>query len=380
MPRPSASHVHPTVDRLAGYAWRAIVITAAGVGVLWVLGKIWVVVVALVLAAFLSRVLIAPTTWLRRHRWRPALAATAVLVGFLLALAGVFGLIGFAVGQESTDLVTSMEHAVDDIEDWLVTDAPGDLSRRDITDARDRITDAITDWFASSGGALVSGAMVALQATAGVVLGLIITFFILKDGERFTGWTLSFVPAERRGHARRLAARAWGTLGGYLRGAALLGALEGVVIGLTVALVGAQLAVPVAVITFLLAFIPFAGAIIAGLVAVLVTLSTAGIVPAVIVLVVVVLVQQLDGDLLAPLIYGKELDLHPVVILVTMTAGAALFGIAGAFLAVPLTAIAINVVAEHRSPEFGPPEPTVGGVATVAGPEPGHTSTGHPPD
>ena len=160
---------------------------------------------------------------------------------------------------------------------------------------------------------------------------------------------LTFVPEERRPLARRLAARAWRTLGGYLRGSATLGVIEGIIIGTTVWIVGGALAVPVAVITFFAAFLPFAGAVLAGAVAVLVTLVTAGVTPAIIVLVVAVLVQQFDNDLLAPVVFGKNLELHPLVVLAVIVAGSTLFGAFGAVLAVPVTAVGLNVMAEWRA-------------------------------
>lgn len=348
MRRADATQVHPVVERLAAYSWRILVIVAVGVAVLWLIGELWVVFLPLVLAAFLSRVLIGPVMWLRGHGWRPALAAAAVLVGFLIILSGIIGGVGVAIGHQSDRLGPTVSKSIDDIEDWLVTDAPGDLTRTEVADARKDAGKAIENWLRTSGGALVSGVVVAFEVLVGLFLGLIITFFALKDGDRLVAWIASWLPAERRDHAGRLGQRAWVTLGGYLRGSAILGILEGIIIGTTVALVGGQLAVAVAVITFLSAFIPFAGAIIAGAVAVLVTLSTAGIGGATIVLVVAIIVQQFDSDLLAPLVFGRSLDLHPVVVLLAITGGGAMFGLAGAFLAVPVTAIIINVIAEHR--------------------------------
>ena len=158
------------------------------------------------------------------------------------------------------------------------------------------------------------------------------------------------MPDERRPLARRLAARAWQTLGGYLRGSATLGVIEGIIIGTTVWLVGGALAVPVAVITFFAAFLPFAGAVLAGAVAVLVTLVTGR--------------GHAGGDRARrggascssstttcwrPIVFGRNLQLHPLVVLGAIVAGSTLFGAFGAVLAVPVTAVAINVVAEWRA-------------------------------
>ena len=128
----------------------------------------------------------------------------------------------------------------------------------------------------------------------------------------------------------------------------MLGAFEAVVIGLTLLLVGAGLVLPVAVLTFVAAFFPFVGAITAGLVAVSVTLVTAGPPAAGIVVIVAIAVQQLDNDLLAPVIYGKALSLHPLVVILALTSGGALAGIAGAFVAVPSVAVALRAYAAVR--------------------------------
>jgi predicted PurR-regulated permease PerM len=342
--------VHPVVERLAAYAWRLLVIAAATVAVLWLIGRLWVVFLPLVIAMFLTRALAWPTARLRQFGWRPALAALVVLIAFVTAVGGTLTLVGVAVRGQADKLGPTVSRSVDDVENWLVEDSPFDVSRADLERFRADARDAFADTVRSSSGTLLSGAIVAVEIVVSVVLGLIITFFALKDGDRFGRWATGHVPVEQRALVERLGARAWDTLGGYLQGAALLGLVESVVIGLTVAIVGGRLAGAVGLFTFAMAFIPFAGAIVAGVLAVLVTLATAGAGGALVVLIVALVVQQLDNDLLAPLIYGRSLQLHPVVILLAVAAGGALFGLPGTFLAVPVTALALNVLAEWRAP------------------------------
>ena len=119
-------------------------------------------------------------------------------------------------------------------------------------------------------------------------------------------------------------------------------------IGITLLLVGSSLVVPVMIITFLAAFVPIVGAVFAGVVATLVALATAGTIPALIVAGVAIVVQQLDNDLLAPVIYGRAIRLHPLVILLGIAAGGALFGFVGTFFAVPFLAVALNGLDELR--------------------------------
>jgi predicted PurR-regulated permease PerM len=341
--------VHPVVARGGAYAWRLIGIGIVGWAVLQLVTALWVLVLAGAVALLLGRALDPVANVLRRRGLRPALVAATTLVGFLLVMAGIGALLVPAIVDEFSDLGPTLEESIDDLEDWLVDDSPFDISRQDIREFRDTAGDRVRDALESQGGTVVSGTVVAFEVITGLVLALVTTFFVLKDGDRFGRWLLTFLPDERRPLARRLAAKSWQTLGGYLRGSATLGVIEGIIIGATVWIVGGALAVPVAVITFFAAFLPFAGAVLAGAVAVLVTLVSAGVTPAVIVLVVAVLVQQLDNDFLAPVVFGKNLELHPLVVLGAIVAGSTLFGAFGAVLAVPVVAVVINLAAEWRA-------------------------------
>jgi predicted PurR-regulated permease PerM len=348
-PRDTAVRINPTVARLGTYAWKLIGLGIVGWALLNLLTALWVLVLTIAIAVLLGRALDPVAAVLRRRGLPRALVAAVTLLGFLLAMAGIVSLLVPAIVDEFSDLGPTLEDAVDDVEDWLVNDSPFDVSRQDIDDFREEASDRITTSLESQSGTVVSGTVVAFEVVTGVVLALIATFFLLKDGDRFCRWVLGFVPEERRPLARRLGGRAWQTLGGYLRGSATLGVIEGIIIGTTVWLVGGSLAVPVAVITFFAAFLPFAGAVLAGAVAVLVTLVTSGFSAALIVLIVAVAVQQFDNDLLAPIVFGRSLSLHPLIVLGAIVAGSTLFGVFGAVLAVPVCAVVINVMAEIRA-------------------------------
>ncbi|MGH9001335.1 MAG: AI-2E family transporter, partial [Acidimicrobiia bacterium] len=191
----------------------------------------------------------------------------------------------------------------------------------------------------NSSGSLVAGAVAVFEGLAGMVLALVLTFFFVKDGRKFQHWMLDHTPPAHHELLGALAGRAWKALGAYLRGAALIGLIEGVILGVTVWAVGARLALPVAVLTFAGAFFPIVGAVAAGIVAVLVALVSGGPGAALVVAIVALVVQQFDNDLLAPLIYGRIIRLHPAVILLSLAAGGSLAGIAGAFMAVPVAAM-----------------------------------------
>lgn len=357
--------VHPLVDRMAAYSWRLLVIAAGLMAVLWLLGRLRIVLIPLVITLLLSRALSGPAAWLRRRRVPKGLAAAAAVLGFLAVLFGGGALIGAAVAEELEDLGPTVSKGVDDVERWLVEDSPFDVDRGDIEEWRSDLGTAVRSTLRSSGGAVVSQAIVVAEVLVGIVLGLIITFFALKDGDRFLAWVNTLLPPRRRELAAVMAGQAWSTLGGYLRGAALLGILEGTVIGLALTLVGAKLAVPVALLTFMSAFVPFVGAIVAGAVAVLVALGTGGVAAAVVILIVAFVVQQFDNDLLAPVIYGRALKIHPVVVLLAITAGGTLFGLAGSFLAVPFSAVVSNATSAAKA-HFAREDAGVEGIVPAA--------------
>jgi predicted PurR-regulated permease PerM len=340
--------VNPVVARLGAYSWWTIGIGIVLLAVLWVMARLWVLVLAGAIAALLSRALDPPARYLRARGVPRALVAATVLIGFIIVLAGIVALLVPSIASEFEDLGPTIEDAIDDVENWLVEDSPFDVSRQDVQDFRDEADDRVGEILESQSGTLISGTILVFEVFAGIVLAMVTTFFILKDGDRFGDWFVKRFPRHRRDLAGRLGARAWRTLGGYLRGSATLGLIEGIIIGGTVWIVGGSLALPVGVITFFAAFVPFAGALIAGVIAILVTLVTAGVGGAVVVGIVALVVQQLDNDFLAPWVFGRSLELHPLIVLVAITAGGTLFGAFGAFLAVPVSAVLINVLAEAR--------------------------------
>lgn len=348
-----AWRVHPVVERLGAYSWRLIAIGVVAWIVLRLLVDLRLVVFPVAVATMLTVVLSAPAQWLRQRGARPLVAAWTVFLAFL----GTIVLAGFlvvpTVADEFSDLGPTVEAAYDDVQDWIVDDSPFDVDRRRLEELKDQASDAIGEAARGSSAMVVRSALLLVEVVTGLILALVLTFFFVKDGERFQRWALSRLPAERHDVSRRMAARAWSTLGGYIRGSAILGLLEGFIIGTTVWLAGGALAMPVAIVTFVAAFVPFVGAIVAGVLAVAVTLTTAGPGQALVVAIVAVVVQQLDNDFLAPFIFGKALELHPVVILLAIASGSTLAGLAGAFLAVPLTAVVVNVLAELREDDDG---------------------------
>jgi predicted PurR-regulated permease PerM len=311
--------------------------------------RLRIVVLPIVVALFLATLLKPVSDRLRARGLRPAPAAGFTLVGGLGLLGTVFGVIAFQLGAEADRLVDDFSTAVDELEVWFV-DGPLGLDDSTVDTARERVAESVED----NSDALTRGALwvgtVALEVVAGGALAVVLLFFILKDGHRAGAALDRVVEPRMADDLKVLGAKAWDTMGGYLRGVALTGVVEALIIGVALALLGVPLVVPLMLLTFLAAFVPMVGATAAGVLAAMVALVSNGPGTALAVAVLVFLVQQMEGDLLAPLILGRAVHLHPVTILLALTAGGVLAGIVGAFLAVPFAALAKTVVEHYRPP------------------------------
>ena len=176
-------------------------------------------------------------------------------------------------------------------------------------------------------------------------------YFFLKDGPGI--WEFLLRPFHGAGYERgwRAGRQATATFGNYVRGTTIVAAADAVGIGAGLFILQIPLALPLAVIVFVTAYIPIVGATLAGIVAALVALVANGPLAAVIVVGIVVLVNQIEGNLLQPLVMGRALKLHPLVVLIALTVGATLGGILGAIVAVPLTAAAWAVLQVWDGPD-----------------------------
>ena len=354
----------PRLIKVAAYAACGIVIGVAAVLLVTLLGRLSLVLFPVVLTLFLVRALTPPYKAMVRRGLPPAAGAALTLFGFLGLVAGLVYVVAPPVVAEAGDLGATLEDGLSEVENWLIESGSFDIDREDIDNFKEEVGERARSVAEGSTETVARGARLLIEVVVGVVLALILTFFGLKDGDRFVVWVTSKVPEDRRRDASLAGGASWAAIGGYLRGAAILGLVEGIIIGGTMALVGAKLVIPVALLTVAAAFIPLVGATVAGVVAVLVTLATAGFGPALTVAIVAVLVQQFDNDLLAPVIYGKALSMHPVTILLVITTGTALFGFPGTVLAVPAVGAILNAVAAVRSEHGG--DPPLG----LVGPEP----------
>ena len=335
--------VPPGLDRAAGWAWRVLVCVAAVVAVIALLWYLRVIVLPAIVALTIAPALAPLEGRLRRAGLGRSAAAGSLVIG-LVVVAALIAIVTASVVQEYDELVASVRQGLDDLTEWLEGDPLNVSFDRDLDSS-------VRDAWQEASTYLVSGARSGVAVLTGIVLVVALLYFILRDGQALWRRIVERLPESERLRVGRAGEEAWRVLGGYVRGTALIAAIDATLIGIGLWILGVPLAFALAVIIFLGAFIPFVGATLTGLIAVLVALADGGPVIALIALGIVLGVQFLEGNFLQPVIQSRTVDLHPAVILLAVAAGGSLFGILGAYLAVPVTAVAFAVAAALRAEE-----------------------------
>ncbi|MDQ4132612.1 MAG: AI-2E family transporter, partial [Actinomycetota bacterium] len=329
--------VPPFLGGAAAWSWRILVVVAAVAVTTVVLIQLYVVVVPVVLALFLAAVLEPLVARLRAHRWPRALAAATVFLALLAVIGLLVTWIGTSVAGQFGDLGDQLNRAVEDAKSWAQGE-PLNLSRQKVDQVEGDIRQALQGARAGVADQAVTRARAAGEALGGLVLFLFTLFFLLKDGDRITDWVRSRLPPSYVDDAVALAVRARVVMRQYIVATALTGLIDAILIAVALVILGVPLVAPLALLTFLGGFIPIVGATVAGIIAAVVALVTDGLVTALLVVGATIIVQQVEGNLLQPLILERAIRLHPLVTVWAVGAGLVIGGILGAFLAVPLVA------------------------------------------
>lgn len=378
-----------------GITWIArwslrIAMVAVGAALLWLLvGYLWSIVLPVVLGTILATVLWPPTAWLRGRNVPPALASTIVLLGGVVALVALIALIVGSVAGSFGEISRSALQGIQAIQDWLAG-PPLNLQQTQLDAALEQFTAQLQRSVSTITSSVLTGVGSIASGVVTTLLTLVLAFYFVKDGPKFLPWLRSAAGDGAGGHLAEVLRRVWKMLGEFIRTQAIVSLVDAVLIGIGLLVLGVPLALPLAMLTFIAGFIPIVGAVVAGALGVLVALVSNGFTTAVIVLVIIIAVQQIEGNVLQPMLQSRSLGLHGVVVLLAVTAGSTLYGIAGAFLAVPVVAAAAVVlrylservdarVAGGPPPRVDPPLETVQTVVGVPG-APGPDGTRPDPD
>jgi predicted PurR-regulated permease PerM len=315
-------------------------------------------VLPIIVALLLATVLAPPANALKRRGVPPLLATLAVFHGVALLLAGIVYAVVPPYVDQLDELGTAAGDAVDDLRQWL-RDGPLGLERAEVDDLFSSVQDQLSERQSDIASGAITGASMAAEVVIGTLVTIVLTFFFVKDGDRMIEFGLGQVREETAEDLRQVGARMWRTFTGYFRGVTIDGVIEGVLIGLGLVVLGVPLALPLGVITFFGGYFPLIGAVVAGALAAAVALVTEGLVDAVLIVVWALVVQNVISNLVDPLVMSKTVNIHPVVVLLAVTAGGVLGGIIGAFVAVPLTAVALDAAdhyKNHRTRPAAPPD------------------------
>ncbi|MFI6578282.1 AI-2E family transporter [Nocardiopsis sp. NPDC050513] len=338
-------------------AWRVLIIGGVAGLLVYALIYLSVVTLPLILAVFLTALLMPMANWLRRPNpvkrsgfGRGTSTAVSVVFG-LAVFSGVISLIVTPAVSGFDDLVASVNSAVIQLQELEV---PFGLDPALFSNIIDSAWAQIEDTITENQDQILTGAWTAttavFQLLVGLVLMLALTVYFVHSGDQLVEWIVTLLPPKSRPGLRYSGRVAYGVMGRYVRGVAMVGLFDAVGIGVfLVFLIDTNLAIPLIVLTFVGAFLPIIGAFLSGLLAVLVALVTENWVVALVVLGAVVLVQQLESNVFAPRIYGQALELPSAVVLIALTVGGILGGIPGLFLATPIAAV-LAALLRNRPP------------------------------
>jgi putative heme transporter len=374
-----AASVSPGVRIASEWTWR-LGIVAVGI---YLLSRVFAefadilipVMIALLLTAVLYPAVVALATVLPR-----GLASFVALIGTLLVVVALFALVGQQTVNGFPELRDQAVEGLTKVEDWLAT-SPLHLSSAKLSTYVDQAGSAASN----NKSTIVTGALgvasTASHLAEGFFITMFSTFFFLYSGQRIWAWLLRMFPRAARSPLDDAARSGWVTLTHYVRATLIVALVDGVGIGAGAALLGVPLALPLGVIVFLGAFVPVVGAVLTGLLAVLVALVANGPFIALAVLGVVIAVNQLEAHVMQPFLLGRAVSVHPLAVILAIATGASLAGIVGALFAVPVAAVANTMISSLAGgSDEDPGEAVARDDAPLAPDEPAETDVDDIPD
>ena len=321
----------------AAWSWRLLLLAIAAYIVARVAAVLYIVVVPCAAAILLTALLQPLAGRMRRAGLGPLGATWCTLLLAVAALAGAVFLVTSRVRAEYPTLVTQFKHTTADIQSWLAG-PPFHLRTGSLQTLSNDVVKYLSQHKSLVEGTVVTGSRIVVEILAGVVLCFFVSFFLIKDGDRIWGWLTVRLEAERKRRTDLAARAAWKAIVYYVRGTVAVAAIHAVVIGITLTIMGAPLVAPLTLFMFLAAFVPLVGMLVAGGLAILVVLATKGWIAALILFGIMIVMNQLEGHLLQPQVVGKMVRLHPLAVILVLAVGGVVAGIAGAVVAVPITA------------------------------------------
>ncbi|HEU0041866.1 MAG TPA: AI-2E family transporter [Jiangellaceae bacterium] len=330
-------------------AGRLLIIGLAVAATVWGVLQVQFIVTAIVLGFAMVALLWPLTKWLRSKRVPAVLAALACV---LLFLAFFIGLLVFVVAQvvdSGPSMVRAITGSVDSVTDWL-SEGPFGIDTANIQGLLGELQSRLGDILGGVSSAAAAGLSVVGNFTTVVLIATFFTIFALTSGDKLWYQFASALRTDHQAPATAAFRSGMKATGNWFYASTITGLVDGVMIGVGLLILDVPLAVPIGALTFLMGYVPMVGATLAGAVAVAVALFSGGFADALWALGIVLLVQQIEGNVLSPLLMSRAVSFHPLIILLLTTAAATAFGLVGLFLAVPVAgAFTAGILAWRRT-------------------------------
>ncbi|MBT2498825.1 AI-2E family transporter [Agromyces sp. ISL-38] len=326
----------------AAWSWRLLLIGGMLAVLVFLIIQLRLIIIPILVAVLIGALLVPFVGFLQRHRWPKWLAVTTAMLSTLAVVGGLLTLGITQIVRGSDELAAQSVIAWNEFRVWLL-EGPFHITEQQLNEFVAQVVNSVQQ----DGSVLLTGAL-SLGSTlghflAGMLLALFATLFILIDGRGIWNWVVGVFPRRARAAIDGAGQSGWATLGNFVRVQILVATIDAIGIGLGAYFLGLPLAVPIGILVFLGSFIPIVGAVVTGALAVFVALVYNGPVIALVMLGIVLLVQQVEGHVLQPLIMGTAVKVHPLGVVLAVAAGSLLAGIPGALFAVPVAAV-LNVM------------------------------------
>ncbi|WP_431035271.1 AI-2E family transporter [Streptomyces sp. P6-2-1] len=361
-PAKSAAELLPEPLRRLG-AWCVLALLVAGVAAVgvWLCVELKTAVTPILLAV-LGTALLRPlySLLVERAHVQRSLAAGITCAAVVAAVGGAGYIVTSAIVDNGQQILDSIRSAFDDVASWVGAE---DTSLDDITHNARQL---LNKFGGTAATGVINGLSVVGSFVATAVLALLLMFFFLRDAGRALRALRELSPGDSPDLVEAMARRAYQAVAGFMHGTTIIALIDATFITVGLLVLRVPGALGLGALVFLGAYIPYLGAFLSGAVAILVALADRGFVIAMWVLGVVLAVQVLEGHLLQPVVQSRTVQMHPAVVMVTITAGASLAGILGLLLAVPLTAAAFGIFRELRQRYGGEGGAAAGGASAGA--------------
>jgi predicted PurR-regulated permease PerM len=332
-----------------GVSWRLLVVTAAVVLVFYALSKVQLVVIAVFLAFVITAVLRPIVNWLSRWVPRGLAVGLSLLLGSAF-LAGMLTYVVYSVANQWTSLSNQFGQGITQITDWLTAGhLPFRLTNEQLTAGINQGVQWVQNHAGQIAGQAAASAGSAVEVFTAVIIAVFCSIFFLARGADMWTWFLNQLPARVRKGWISAGVAGWSSFSGYTRGIVIIAVTDGLLAFIWLAVLRIPLAAPLAVLVLLGAFVPLVGAPAAMVVAMIVALATKGVVWALLVGLGIALIGQFEGHVLQPLVMGRQVSLHPIVIALSVATGGLVAGIFGAIVVVPLVSVTWAVFSHLRT-------------------------------